>query len=154
MRKYMVIMSLVILAILVLAGCTQQKVNVENLPTQEITVFKSMGCGCCGIYSQYMEKEGFEVITPPVDSIDEIKAQFGVPKEVRSCHTSQIGEYFVEGHVPVEAVEKLLSEKPDIAGIALPGMPTGAPGMPGQKTGTWIIYAVNHDGSFQEFMRI
>ena len=70
------------------------------------------------------------------------------------CHTTIIGDYFVEGHVPLEAVEKLLTEKPDIKGIAMPGMPSGSPGMPGAKKGDFVIYAVNRDGSYEEWTRL
>jgi len=70
-----------------------------------------------------------------------------VPLNLRTCHTTMVGDYFVEGHVPYEAIEKLLEEKPDIAGIALPGMPSGAPGMTGFKSGPFVIYSVNHDGN-------
>ena len=73
---------------------------------------------------------------------------------MESCHTTVIGEYFVEGHVPVEAIEKLLAEKPDVAGIGMPGMPSGSPGMPGAKQGQFIIYSINKDGTINEFMRI
>ena len=81
-----------------------------------------------------------------------IKERYGVPRNLESCHTEIIGGYFVEGHMPIEAIEKLLSERPDIRGIALPGMPSGSPGMPGPKTEPWTIYAVNKDGSVGEFM--
>lgn len=155
MRKTAILFGLILASMLVLASCTQQqKVDVSELPTQEITIFKSMNCGCCGIYAQYMEKEGFIVSTPQVDSVDAVKDEKNIPQNLRSCHTAEIGDYFVEGHIPIEAIQKLLTEKPDIAGIAMPGMPSGSPGMPGQKTGTWIIYGVNSDGTFQEFMRI
>ena len=73
---------------------------------------------------------------------------------MESCHTVVIGDYFIEGHIPLEAVEKLLVEKPDIKGIAMPGMPSGSPGMPGAKKGDFVIYAVNNDGTTEEFMRI
>lgn len=155
MKKSAILFGLILASMIVLASCTQQqKVDVSELPTQEITIFKSMSCGCCGIYAQYMEKEGFTVTTPQVDNLNAIKDNKNIPQELRSCHTAEIGDYFVEGHIPLEAIQKLLTEKPDIAGIAMPGMPSGSPGMPGQKTGTWIIYGVNSDGTFQEFMRI
>ena len=83
-----------------------------------------------------------------------VKANYEIPSQLESCHTAVIGDYFVEGHVPLEAVEKLLMEKPDVAGIAMPGMPSGSPGMPGTKRGDFIVYSVNNDGSYEEFMRI
>ncbi len=120
-----------------------------------VAVYKSESCGCCNIYGSYFKGEGnsnTKIIT--MDDVDSIKEEYGVPPELFSCHTTIIGDYFVEGHIPLEAVNKLLEEKPDIAGIAMPGMPSGSPGMPGPKTGDFVIYSVNHDGTYQEFMRI
>ena len=118
-------------------------------------IYKSGSCGCCDIYSNYFKNKGnskTEVID--MESIDSIKNKYEVPTDLESCHTTIIGDYFVEGHIPLEAVEKLLQEKPDIKGIAMPGMPSGSPGMPGAKKGDFIIYAINNDGSYNEFMRL
>ena len=119
-----------------------------------VEFYKSMSCGCCGIHSDYLRRQGLDHQIITVDDVSKIKKKYGVPTSLWSCHTIILGDYFVEGHMPKEAIEKLITEKPDIAGIALPGMPSGSPGMPGSKTETWIIYAVNHDGSYGEFMRI
>ena len=121
----------------------------------EINIYKSLTCGCCSVYTSYVERR----VTPKVNSFnvqdpDATKRQYGVPQELQSCHTTIIGDYFVEGHVPLEAVEKLMKEQPDIKGIAMPGMPSGAPGMTGQKYGDFVIYAVHNDGTYSEFMRI
>ena len=138
MKLLFVVMGILVAGLLILAGCSQQK-TAENLPVKEVTVFKSPSCGCCGIYTQYMEKEGFDVTVKQVATMDQVKKDFNIPANLQSCHTTQIGDYFVEGHVPLEAIEKLLTENPDIAGIALPGMPSGSPGMPGKKSGPWTI---------------
>ncbi len=82
-----------------------------------------------------------------------IKRRLQISRNMESCHTAVIGDYFVEGHLPVEAVAKLLAEKPAIDGIALPGMPSGSPGMPGPKTAAFKIYALS-DGKTSEFMTI
>ena len=121
----------------------------------EIDIYKSLTCGCCSVYTNYVDGK----VSPKVNSFnvqdpDATKRKYGVPKELESCHTTIIGDYFVEGHVPLEAVEKLLKEQSDIKGIAMPGMPSGSPGMPGQKYGDFVIYAVNNDGTSSEFMRI
>lgn len=121
----------------------------------EMAIYKSGSCGCCDIYAGYFQRQGnsnVKIINQ--ESIDGIKKQYKVPAELESCHTTIVGDYFVEGHIPLEAVEKLLSEKPDIAGIAMPGMPSGSPGMPGAKTEDFVIYAVNRDGTYEEFMRM
>jgi len=121
----------------------------------DIEIYKSITCGCCSVYSSYVDGK----VSPKVNKFNvqdpnEIKREYGIPQELESCHTTIMGDYFVEGHIPLEAVEKLLEEQPDIAGIAMPGMPSGSPGMPGQKYGDFIIYAVDHDGSYSEFMRM
>ncbi len=82
-----------------------------------------------------------------------IKEKYQIPQNMESCHTAVIADYFVEGHVPIEAIEELLKEKLDIDGIALPGMPSGSPGMPGQKIEAFKIYALS-DGMASEFMTI
>lgn len=121
----------------------------------DIKVYKSMTCGCCELHAKYIDSKGsFDVDRIDVQDVSVIKDQYEIPNALRSCHTTVIGDYFVEGHIPIEAVNKLLEEKPDIAGIAMPNMPSGSPGMPGAKYGDFVIYAVKHDGSFYEFMRI
>jgi hypothetical protein len=82
-----------------------------------------------------------------------IKEKYHIPDELHSCHTTVVGNYFIEGHVPMEAINKLLNEKPDIDGIALPGMPIGTPGMPGPKEAPFVIYQVK-DSVYSEFMTI
>lgn len=111
------------------------------------TVYKSPTCGCCGVYTSYMKKEGYSVVAKNVQDMSVIKRDLGVPYELESCHTMEIGGYVVEGHVPEEAIAKLLAEKPDTKGIGMPGMPSGSPGMPGPKTDDFVIYEITHEGS-------
>ena len=118
-----------------------------------LTMYKSPTCGCCVGNAQVLTGDGFDVKVVPSENLATIKAQKNIPLEMQSCHTSMVGGYFVEGHVPTEAIEKLLTEKPDIDGIALPGMPAGSSGMPGTKNGEWIIYSLKN-GEYSEFMRI
>ncbi|MBU3923627.1 MAG: DUF411 domain-containing protein [Nanoarchaeota archaeon] len=114
-----------------------------------------MSCGCCGVHSEYLSgRGGLDVDVIVMDDVEPTKDEYGVPNQLRTCHTAIIDGYFVEGHVPLEAINKLLEERPDIAGIALPGMPAGSPGMPGVKNMDWVIYSVNHDGTYQEWMVI
>ncbi len=120
---------------------------------ETITVHSSPTCGCCGEYEKYLEEEGFEVESVKTEETTELKDEFGVPEDMRSCHTSIVGEYFVEGHVPVEAIRKLLEEKPQIDGIALPRMPSGSPGMGGVKSEPFAIYSIM-DGGIEEFVTL
>lgn len=120
-----------------------------------IEFHKSISCGCCGSHASYLSGKGnLDVDVMIMEDVEPAKDELGVPNELRTCHTFIIGDYFVEGHMPLEALNKLIKEKPDIAGIALPGMPIGSPGMPGIKIGDWVIYSVNYDGTYQEWMVI
>lgn len=150
-----VIAMLILTIFLFTKSSSASSFDTINAMDGDIKIYKSLTCGCCEVYLKYVNGK----VTPRVNSFDvqdpnEIKRQYGIPQELESCHTTIVGDYFVEGHIPLEAVEKLLKEQPDIAGIAMPGMPSGSPGMPGQKYGDFIIYAVANDGSYSEFMRI
>lgn len=111
------------------------------------TVYKSPSCSCCEQYSNYLRKEGYEVTIKPIQDMSTIKTQYEIPYELESCHTMEIDEYVVEGHVPKETIQKLLTERPDIKGIGMAGMPSGSPGMPGPKTEDFVIYEITHDGT-------
>jgi len=123
----------------------------------EMTLYKSQSCGCCGLWSSYFKSQGnpnMNITTfENQEDLDNKKNELGVPMDLQTCHTSVIGKYFVEGHVPLEVIEKLLEEQPDIKGIALPGMPEGSPGMPGKKRGDFVIFQINNDGSYEEYIR-
>ncbi len=146
------IMLILIVAVIAIAGCTQNTTSGQINSGEKITVYKSQSCGCCDGYITHLNREGMNVEQVQMQDVTEIKNKYGVPENMRSCHTSVVGKYFVEGHVPVEAVNKLMSEKPDIKGIALPGMPSAAPGMPGKKTEEFKIMAVKNDGSTELFL--
>lgn len=113
----------------------------------EATIYKSPSCGCCGKYAFYLRREKYEVAIEDRRDMSAIKEQFDIPYELESCHTMEVGGYVVEGHIPVEAVQKLLNEKPDIKGIGMAGMPSGSPGMPGPKSAEFVIYTINSDGT-------
>ncbi len=125
--------------------------NINN--KQIVEVFKTPSCGCCYGYVLFLEEEKFKVKQTDMRSLHTIKQKYNIPVEMQSCHTTIMGRYFIEGHVPFEAVNKLLKEQPDIDGIALPGMPIGTPGMPGDKDETYVIYQLK-DGKSSVFMKI
>ncbi len=128
----------------------------EDLGSQAstlVTVYSSPTCGCCHEYEKYLEENGFEVEPIRTEALSEMKDELNIPEEMRSCHTAKVGEYFVEGHVPVEAIRKLLEERPPIGGIALPGMPSGSPGMGGDKAEPFVIYSIT-DGAVEEFVTL
>lgn len=147
---------IVVFALIILLTRGSGASSYENVnAAAQIDIYKSITCGCCDVYTKYVDGK----VSPKVNSFNvqdptEIKERYGIPSALESCHTTIIGDYFVEGHIPLEAVEKLMAEQPDIKGIAMPGMPEGSPGMPGSKRGDFVIYAVNNDGTYNEFMRI
>jgi hypothetical protein len=115
--------------------------------TIKATLYKNPQCSCCEGYAAYLRKNGFEVDVKPTNDLAEISRKAGVPENLQGCHTMFVNGYVVDGLVPIVTVRKLLSEKPAIAGITLPGMPLGAPGMDGSKEGPFTIYAVTKDGA-------
>ena len=133
---------------------TDKKDALANINNKQIVeVFKTPSCGCCYGYVLFLEEEKFEVKQTDMRSLHTIKQKYNIPVEMQSCHTTIMGKYFIEGHVPFEAVNKLLKEQPDIDGIALPGMPIGTPGMPGDKDEPYVIYQLK-DGKSSVFMTI
>jgi len=110
------------------------------------TLYKNPQCSCCEGYADYLRQNGFQVDVKPTNDLAEISRKAGVPEEMEGCHTMFIDGYVIDGHVPVNVVRKLLAEKPSIAGITLPGMPMGSPGMAGTKTDNFVIYAITKDG--------
>ncbi len=110
----------------------------------EVVVYRSPTCGCCKSYEEYLREHGFEVTSEVTEDMDPVKASHDVPTEAQSCHTTVIGDYAIEGHVPVEAIRKLLEERPAIDGIAVPGMPANSPGM-GEPDGDPLeVLAINN----------
>ncbi|MDA9684717.1 DUF411 domain-containing protein [Candidatus Pelagibacter bacterium] len=133
---------------------TDKKDALANINNKQIVeVFKTPSCGCCYGYVLFLEEEKFQVKQTDMRSLHTIKQKYNIPLEMQSCHTTIMGKYFIEGHVPFEAVNKLLKEQPDIDGIALPGMPIGTPGMPGDKDEPYVIYQLK-DGKSSVFMTI
>jgi hypothetical protein len=127
------------------ASLGQQQAKPKLIP---MTVYKSPACGCCSLWVDYMRKNGFDAKVQDVDNIGALKLKLGVREEFASCHTTEVGGYIVEGHVPVESVQRMLKERPKIAGIAVPGMPAGSPGMevPSGKKDSYNILAFTSDG--------
>lgn len=110
-----------------------------------VMMFKNPQCDCCEEYAKYLRQHGFKVAVKPTHSMSLISRQNGVPEHLAGCHTMLIGGYVVEGHVPVSAINKLLTERPKIKGISLPGMPDGSPGMTGVKTAPLEILEISDD---------
>lgn len=154
----MFLTALISLPILLLATACQEGGSTETpaTPSNEqadlgaVTLYRSPSCVCCEKYGEYLQAEGWSVKMITTEALAEKKVELGIPREMQSCHTSIIGDYFVEGHVPAEVIRQLLDERPDIDGIALPGMPAGSPGMAGHKAGPFVIYSIT-GGRIAEF---
>ena len=120
--------------------------------TSNVVVYKSPTCGCCIGWVDYLQNNGFKVETHDVESLAEIKADLGLTdNRLRSCHTAVIDGYVVEGHVPVEDINRLVTEKPDIVGISAPGMPQMSPGMGSIKPKGYDVLSFDKEGNIELF---
>ncbi len=109
------------------------------------TLYKDPSCGCCSAYADYLQAHGYVIEIVETPEFAEVGRKAGLPQAIEGCHTLVIDGYVVSGHVPVEMVGKLLSERPAIAGITLAGMPAGSPGMGGDKSEPFAIYAFTNN---------
>ena len=137
MKKIILTLSLLLLA------CNQDT-------KEKLVVYQSPSCGCCSGWVANMEENGFNVEAIKTEDMYSTKVNAGIDMSLSSCHTGFIGDYFVEGHVPHDAIEKLLNERPDIKGITVPGMPSGinVPGMEvSNERAKFDVLAVNNDGT-------
>jgi len=101
----------------------------ENMKNLQVVSYRSASCGCCKKWINHLRANGLEVVDNIVEDVSVIKNQYQIPNNLRSCHSAQIANYTIEGHAPIESINKLFREKPNINGIAVPGMPIGSPGM-------------------------
>lgn len=118
-----------------------------------VAVVKSPACGCCALWVEHLRANGFQVQVTDSDDLESAARRMGVPNELRSCHTASVDGYAIEGHVPAEDIRRLLAERPDAVGLAVPGMPVGSPGMeqgPPQHFATFIF---RRDGRQEVFAR-
>lgn len=159
MRFKLTLIGLVILSAISFVVARRDATPVhEGHAARAVTVFKTPTCGCCGNYVAYLRTKNYEVEVVDFDqeALDKKKQELGVPDKLGSCHTTVVKEegYFVEGHIPYEAIERLLSEKPDVKGIGMPGMPSASPGMLGSKTEPFAISLVDNDGAVSPYLTL
>jgi hypothetical protein len=148
-----------LLSSILLAACAQpasQPAVTTSTPSAawtslDVLLTKSPTCTCCTGHEAYLEGLGMRVQVTVSEDINAVKDVYAIPAQMRSCHTSTIGRYFVEGHVPFAAIQQLMEQRPDIDGISLPGMPAGSPGMGGQLTGPLVVYAIDDGEVIGEF---
>jgi hypothetical protein len=131
--------ALIVATIVGIAGCSKeqtppQTATITPAPAAAnelipIKVYKDPNCGCCKQWVKHLEANGFKVETMDMPDMSMVKQKYGVKSEIQACHTAVVGDYVIEGHVPADVIKKMLNEKPAIAGLAVPGMPQGSPGM-------------------------
>lgn len=161
--KYRILIVIGLAACLVAAGIILKPETPELEPhtnksgkVHKLVTYKSASCGCCRYWVQYMKAKDYKVETVDTEAMDEVKEKYDVPKSLYSCHTTIVndGQYFIEGHIPEEAIAKLMEKEPPIKGIGMPGMPAASPGMPGKKLAPFDITQVDKNGKTSQFMSI
>lgn len=138
---------------LVTTGCiAETPPEAPSADAMEMVVYHDPNCGCCGKWIEHMEQHGFTVESVKETDMNAIKRKLGVPANLPSCHTATIGDYIVEGHVPAGDVQRMMEEKPDVAGISVPGMPLGSPGMEyGETRHAFDVISFDEDGGTAVF---
>lgn len=124
------------------------------LLAQTINVAKDANCGCCGAWIEDMQQAGFEMNARNVafDALAELKVSLGISEDMTSCHTAIVEGYFIEGHVPASEIARLLAERPEALGLAVPNMPLGSPGMDfGSRKDAYDVFLILPDGSPEVF---
>jgi hypothetical protein len=119
----------------------------------QVTVHKLSTCGCCGLWVEHLRAAGFEVTTRSVNDLDPLRTKLGVPGNLASCHTAVVDRYAIEGHVPAAEIRRLLRERPEIAGLAVPGMVLGSPGMEGPRRDPYEVLAFERNGATRVYAR-
>jgi len=119
----------------------------------QMTLHKSPNCGCCDKYVDYLRASGVKIEVIKEANMGAVKQRLGVAADKASCHTATLGNYVVEGHVPIASLQKLLREQPDLIGISLPGMPASSPGMGPEQPGSLAILALSQHGPATLFNR-
>jgi len=133
-------------ALLIAAVCAMPSVPLFAADSPIITVHKDPDCGCCSGWVQHLQKSGFVTKVIETKDLDPVKRRLHVPDDLAACHTGEVSGYAVEGHVPAIALKRFLSEKPKAIGLAVPGMPSGSPGMEGGKPEPYEVVMFGPDG--------
>ena len=121
----------------------------------QMTVYRSASCGCCTSWGSHIASAGYRIEDHVTEDMDAVKKARGISPQQASCHTAVVEGYVIEGHVPASAIQRLLTERPNIRGLAVPGMPMGSPGMEvaGVEAERFEVLAIAHDGTTSVFAR-
>lgn len=136
-----------------LVSVWDKETEADYSGTAEMTVYRSPSCGCCGVWVDHAQKHGFKIEDIKTDEMEALKQKHNIPPELASCHTTIIDGYVMEGHIPVDDIKRFLTEKPEeFAGLAVPGMPIGTPGMEaGDMKQPFQVLAFNKEGKVEVF---
>ena len=149
-RSFVAALPFVFVACSSQASGAREAASAKKAPI--LTVYKTPSCGCCNAWVEHVKGAGFDVRTIEVADTSPIAAQYAVPRALRSCHTAIVGGYAIEGHVPAREIRRLLEERPNVAGLAVPGMPIGSPGMEmGDRRDPYQVIAFNQNGQGRVF---
>jgi hypothetical protein len=141
------VLVLVVASAVMTVSAQSSRAKAPAAPAKDVRVFKQVGCGCCELWAQHMRKAGFTVTVSEAPDLERIKREQSVPASMGSCHTSLVGGYVIEGHVPADVVQQLLTERPKVKGIVVPGMPIGSPGMEqGSTKQRYSVFTVDAAG--------
>lgn len=119
----------------------------------KVEVFKSPSCGCCGAWVEHMRQNGFQVSTHDVNDVPAARKKLGMPDRLGSCHSAKVDGYVIEGHVPAADIRRLLKDRPQAIGLAVPGMVPGSPGMEAAQPMPYDTLLVARDGTTRVFAR-
>jgi len=150
-RAFARVAGMVVMATLVSASAPMPR-PPHRMATR-VTVYKDQNCGCCKSWIEHLRRHGFEVVAHDTPDVTEAKRTGNVPEKLYSCHTAFVGAYVVEGHVPAADIQRLLRDKPKVAGLAVPGMPSGSPGMENGRKDPYDVIAFTRDGRTSVFAR-
>jgi hypothetical protein len=145
--KLRLAMSALAFGVIDVSGCVEQEPASSDSDLPDAIVYKTPTCGCCQKWVEHLQDHGFAVQTRDTGQLTAIKDEYGLPGDMRSCHTAEIDGYVIEGHVPAADIKRLLRERPQAKGLAVPGMPLGSPGMEvderRQAYTVWLLRADN-----------
>jgi hypothetical protein len=139
------------LALALTTAATPAPATSPDAKKPTITVYKDPDCGCCKSWIEHLIKHGYRVDAKDTPEMTEVKRNLGVPDALSACHTAVVDGYLIEGHVPAADIARLLKEKPKVAGLAVPGMPMGSPGMEGPRTQHYQVLSFDKAGKTKVF---
>jgi hypothetical protein len=141
------------LALLASAVAVRLSHQDRDVDAAEITVYKSPQCGCCSKWAAHLRQHGFAVKEMSTAHLPEYKSRYGVTPELASCHTAVVEGYVIEGHVPAADIQRLLTERPEVQGLVVSGMPIGSPGMEGPHKKPYEVLSIGKEGERRVFSR-